>query len=193
MSLITITPPATEPVSLAEARLHLKVDTTDDDTLISALISAVREQAEHRTGRALITQTLELVLDGFPEDIELPKPPALAITSISYYDSNGALQVLDSADYSLDSDSEPAWLVPAYGLSWPATYNMPNAVRVRYTAGYGAASDVPTAYKAWILAALSTMYNIREQIVIERGALMTIPRNFADGLLDPYLIGSRLF
>lgn len=192
MSLIIITPPATEPVTLAEARLHLKVDSTDDDTLISALITAMREQAEHRTGRAFITQTLELVLDAFPADIELPRPPALAITSVKYYDTNGTQQTMDAALYSLDSNSEPAWLVPAYGESWPATYGIPNAVRVRYTAGYGAASDVPSAIKAWILSGLSTMYNIREQVVVG-GVMSPLPRSFMDGLLDPYVIGSRFF
>ncbi|MFA6204486.1 MAG: head-tail connector protein [Gallionella sp.] len=185
MPLITITAPATEPVSLAEARLHLKVDSTDDDTLISALITAVREQAEHRTGRAFITQTLELVLDSFPAAFELPQPPALAITSVKYYDTNGALQTMAASLYSLDSDSAPARLVPAYGEVWPATYGIPNAVRVRYTAGYGAAgSDVPGAAKAWILCALTFMYD-------NRG--MPLPRDFMSGTLDSLVIGSRLF
>jgi uncharacterized phiE125 gp8 family phage protein len=191
MSLIIITPPATEPVSLAEARSHFKVDSTDDDTLISALISTARSQAEHRTGRAFITQTLELVLDSFPADIELPMPPAIGITSVSYYDSNGTLQTLDASEYSLDRDSEPGWLVPAYGASWPATYGMPNAVRIRYTAGYGAASDVPEPIKTWIKMAASTMYNQRDGII--DGRFGEVPRDFFAAMLDPYLIGSRLF
>jgi uncharacterized phiE125 gp8 family phage protein len=191
MSLITITPPATEPVTLAEARLHLKVDSTDDDTLISALITAMREQAEHRTGRAFITQTLELVLDGFSADLELPRPPALAITSVKYYDNTGALQTLDAANYSIDSNMEPGWLIPAYGMSWPSTYSTPNAVRVRYTAGYGAASDVPESIKTWIKMALSTIYNQRDSII--DGRFGEIPRDFFAAFLDPYVIGSRFF
>lgn len=192
MSLIVITAPATEPVTLAEARLHLKVDSTDDDTLISALITAARQQAEHRTGRALITQTLEKVLDAFPSDIELPMPPAIAITSVKYINTSGTEQTLDTDQYSLDKDSEPGWLTPAYGVAWPATYSVPNAVRVRYTAGYGAAAAVPQSIKSWMLMAIGTMYDHRATMIVG-AAVSEVPRDFFAGLLDQYVIGTRLF
>lgn len=192
MSLIIITPPATEPVSLAEARLHLKVDSTDDDTLITALIVAAREQAEHRTGRAMITQTLEKVLDAFPADIELPMPPAISITSVKYLDTSGVEQTLASDQYSLDSDSEPGWLTPAYGVTWPATYSAPNAVRVRYTAGYGAASDVPQSIKSWMLLAIGTLYDHRNPVIVGT-IVQDLPRDFLAALLDRYVIGTRYF
>lgn len=187
MALIVITQPAVEPVSLAEAKLHCKVDGSDDDTLITGLITAARQQAEHRTGRALCTQTLEQVLDAFPDAVKLPMPPAKTVVSVKYFDANGAEQTMPDTDYSLDKDSTPGWLVPAFGLTWPSTYAIANAVRVRYTAGYGVAADVPQSIKVWMLMAISTMYNQREGIIT--GAIVAeVPRDFFAGLLDPYWV-----
>jgi uncharacterized phiE125 gp8 family phage protein len=189
MTLIVITAPATEPVTLAEAKLHCKVDGTEDDALITALIAAARQQAEHRTGRALITQTLEVVLDAFPDAVKLPMPPAVSITSIKYIDMVGVQQTLDTSAYSLDKDSQPGWVTPAYDTNWPETYNVPNAVRVRYVAGYGTAADVPQSIKAWILMAVAALYTQREGIAVgNMNTVNEIPRDFFAGLLDPYWI-----
>lgn len=189
MPLIIITAPTEEPVTLAEAKLHCKVDGTDDDTLLTALIVAARQQAEHRLGRALCTQTLEKVLDIFPDGIKLPMPPAVSVTSVKYLDADGTEQTLSGASYTLDKDSAPGWLVPAYGLSWPDTRAVPNAVRVRYVAGYGAATAVPQSIKAWMLMAISTMYGQREAIIT--GIIVAeVPRDFFAGLLDPYWVPS---
>jgi len=186
MPTIIITEPTGEPITLAEARLHCKVDGTDDDTLITALIVAARQQAEHRTGRALCTQTLEKVLDMFPDDIKL-QPRVQAISSVKYIDIDGVEQTLSSASYSLDKDSEPGWLVPAYGYAWPDTRAVPNAVRVRFTTGYGEAAAVPQGIKNWMLMAIGTLYGQREAIVI--GApVADVPRDFFAGLLDPYWV-----
>lgn len=185
MALIRITAPATEPLDLATAKLHCRVDGTDEDTLITALIVAAREQAEHETGRALVTQTWELVHDSFPEAFVLRRAPIQSVTSLKYLDSaTGAEQTLAGTDYLLDKDSEPGYVVPAYGKAWPASYGVPNAVRVRYVAGYGVAATVPQAIKQWMLLAIGTMYENRAT----GGAAQTyaIPDNFWGGLLDPY-------
>jgi uncharacterized phiE125 gp8 family phage protein len=187
MTTIVITAPTEEPVTLAEAKVHCKAtDFTDDDALISSLIIAARQQAEHRTGRSLCTQTLELVLDEFPDGFKLIKPPVSAVVSVKYIDTAGVQQTLNSANYSLDNNSEPAWLVPAYGLEWPLTLAVPNAVRVRYTAGYGAAAAVPDTAKTWIKVAISTMYSQREGII--DGRFGEVPRDFFAALLDPLWI-----
>lgn len=189
MPLIVINPPSEEPVTLVEAKLHCKVDGSDDDALITALITAMREQAEHRIGRALCTQTLESVLDAFPDAVKLPKPPTASVTSVKYLDADGLLQTLDAVAYTVDKDSEPGWVVPAYGLAWPDTRTEPNAVRVRYVAGYGAAAAVPKSIKAWILMAVGTLYSQREGIIT--GTIVAeVPRDFFAGLLDPYWIPS---
>jgi uncharacterized phiE125 gp8 family phage protein len=90
-----ITAPKTEPISLVEAKLHLRVTTNDDDTLISSLIKAARQSAENFTNRALASQVLELILDDFPEkEIILPKPPVETVTSIKYTDCEGVESTL---------------------------------------------------------------------------------------------------
>lgn len=187
MTTRLITAPATEPVTLADAKLQCRVDDATDDTLITSLIIAAREQCEHILQRALITQTWEKVLDAFPEDndIELLNPPILAITSIKYIDAVTANEVtLVSNQYSLDKDSEPGWVMPAYGVTWPTALDIANAVRVRYTAGYGAAADVPAAIKNWILLAVKELYDGCGDGQ-EYGKL---PNDFCSGMLDRYRI-----
>ena len=191
MTLKLITAPATEPVSLADAKLHLRVDGSDEDDLITALIQASREAAEHQLGRALITQEWERVLDAFPPaEIELGMPPVTGITSVTYIDTAEVSTVMDAADYSLDADRLPGWLLPAYGEDWPSTLDTPNAVRVRFVCGYGAsASDVPAAIVAWIKIRIGTLYKHREQIAVGV-SVSDLPGAFVDRLLDPYRVWS---
>lgn len=156
MPLLLITPPGTEPVTAADIKAAARIDgTIFDAQLNSLLIPAMREEAEHRTGRRLITQTVELVLDAFPpgQHIDLQLPDAQTITSIKYLDPAGAEQTLAGTVYQLDPDSVPSHALLKPSQSWPATQDVPNAVRVRYTVGYGpAATDVPSNIRLWIIA-----------------------------------------
>lgn len=182
MSLVLITAPAEEPVTLSEAKLHLRVDHSADDTLITALIVAAREQAEHKTGRVLVTQTWEQVLDAFPADeMRLDVPPVQSITSVKYLDEAGDEQTLDGAAYSLDAAKLPGWLFPA--SEWPATYDGANAVRVRMVCGYGAASAVPATIKAWMLLHVGAGYRQREAFA-QGAAPAELPNRYVDALLD---------
>lgn len=187
MSLRLITAPSGLPVRLDEARLQARLDTTDDDPLLEIYLQQLVEAAQHRTGRALITQTWELVLDAFPAcEILVPLPPLQAVISIKYDDSAGNEQTLSAADYKVDTASVPGRIVPAYGKSWPATLAQIAVVRVRFTAGYGAAETVPAGIRHWMLARLATYAACREQLA-ERQTL-ELPRDYTDGLLDPYRI-----
>lgn len=184
MGIKLITGPSVEPVTLAEAKAHARILTSDEDSLITSLIVAARRMAERRTGRAFITQTWELALDAFPEDIELPLPPAQSIDSVKYLDINGVQQTLSSTEYLLDTYSEPAWLTVAYGKSWPATYEVPNAVKIRWLAGYGdTASAVPQELRQWILSQVAYWYAQRESVSIG-GIVNLMPYN--EALLDSY-------
>ena len=178
---------STEPVTLAEAKRHLREDlvNTDNDTDISAAIKAARHACEERLQRTLITTTWQLTLDAFPEAIYLPMARIIAVSALQYYDADGALQTLSGADYLVDTASEPGYIVPGYGLSWPATQDRINAVVVTYTAGYGAAaSDVPAPIKQWIKLALGDLYEIRKR----SSDKAELPHQFVDDLIAPYKI-----
>lgn len=186
MALKLITAPASEPVTLTEAKAHLRIDTTDDDALITSLIIAARSEAEKITRRALVNQTWELALDSFHcREISLPFPRLQSVTSVKYVDVSGVEQTLDTLMYQVDADSEPARIAPVYGAFWPATMVQLNAVRIRYVAGYGAAAaTVPDAIKAWIKVRVATLYENREGI--SSGNVSQTP--FIDGLLDEYRV-----
>lgn len=185
MSAKLITAPASEPITLAEAKAHLRVTDTDEDDLISAYIVSAREVCEQQLGRALVTQTWEKVLDAFPaNEIVLPWPPLLAITSVKYIDTAGTEQTLGAATYALDTYSEPGWLLLADGEEWPETRDVANAVKIRYTAGYGAAAAVPQSIKAWIKLYVGALYENREA----SSEKPVNAHNFVPGLLDRYRI-----
>ncbi len=186
MALRRITDAATEPVTLSEAKAHLRVTASDEDALITALITAARTTCENEIRRSLITQTWELTLDQFPDAIELPYPPIIGITSVEYIDAtSGTETTLSSASYTLDAKSEPGWLVPAYGYNWPSTRDEINAVTVTYTAGYGNAAAVPEAIKGWIKLMVGHLCENREAVVVG-ASVAKLP--FAAGLLDPYRV-----
>lgn len=185
MALRRIIDATVEPVSLAEAKEHLRVTHALDDALIAALITAARQVAENELGRALMTQTWQKTLDQFPASIELPYPPVQAIQSVTYLDDSGALTLLAPASYTLDERSEPGWLVPAYGYEWPTTLDSVNAVTITYTAGYADAAAVPAAIKAWINLHVGHLYENRESTV---PGISIAPLPFLPGLLDGYRV-----
>lgn len=142
---LVTTAPATEPLSVSDAKTHTRIDETAEDSLITDYIAAGRQLIENQTWRALITQTVTVKLDHFPIwDIWLPRSPAQSITSIQYVDTNGDTQTVSSSNYTLDTYSTPSAITPAYGQVWPTARCQRNSVTVVYVAGYGdAASDVP--------------------------------------------------
>lgn len=189
MGLTLVTPPAEEPVTLDEAKLHCRVDAgiTEHDALLSALIVAAREQVESETGRALVSQTWRLTLDCFPPlPIVLPRAPLVSVDSISYLDTSGDSQTLNPAAYRVVTDEVLGKVVPVFGGQWPAARRTEGAVTVKFVAGYGEAQDVPQAIKQWILLAVGGWYGQREAIVA--GQVAELPRGYWRALLDPYRI-----
>lgn len=186
MSYKLITGPLTEPVSLAEAKLHLKIDSdTTDDNLISLLITAAREQAEMYTRRAFIAQTWELQEDCFEGgEILLEKTPVQSVTSIKYYDTNGVEQTLSTSVYGLNQADEPNEVYLKYGMVWPVVRGEENDVKIRFVAGY---STVPASVKAAMLLIIGHLYENREDVVVGR-QVNDLPKG-SKYLLDPF----RLF
>jgi|TARA_R100000084_G_scaffold109442_1_gene76894 uncharacterized phiE125 gp8 family phage protein len=162
------TAPASEPISTAEAKTQLRIDGSSEDTLIGNYITVARQTLEILMRRAFITQTITLKYDKFPSRIRLPRPPAISVTSIQYVDTNGATQTWSASDYTVDSQIEPASIVPAYDKDYPDTRDIPNAVTVTYTAGYGAASDVPENIKLAIRLLVGHYYENREATTIKK-------------------------
>jgi uncharacterized phiE125 gp8 family phage protein len=195
-----VTGPAAEPVSLVAAKNHLRVDGAYDDTLISALITAAREYAEHFTQRAFFTQTWTLSLDLFPFvvpaftnwidafAITLPRPRLIAVTSITYYDQSGTQQTLSPEQYAVDTFSEPARLTPVSGGTWPyPSVFVPGTVKITYATGsYGDGVEVdtcPLSIQQAILLLIGHWYAQREAVAV---AMMS-PVPFAvEALLGPY-------
>ncbi len=159
------TAPDDEPVSLAEAKLHLRVDMTDDDDLITGLITAAREWSEGYQNRAYITQTITLTLDEFPETFELPQAPLISVTSIKYIDTAGVQQTLSTDVYDVDTESEPGRVALAYSQCWPTIRGDINSVEVIFQAGYGdAGADVPASVKSAMKLLIGHLYEHREMV-----------------------------
>ncbi len=188
MALVLVTPPSTEPISLSEAKTHLRVENTDDDTFISALITAARETVETITRRALVTQTWDYILDDWPDGdtITLPLPPLQSVVSVTYKDKDGNIQTFANSNYVVDTASEPGRLVLTDDANWPSDELYPaGAITVEFTAGYGAATAVPQSLKQAMLLLIGHWYENREAVAVT-GAIPKEMPLAVDALLWPY-------
>lgn len=194
MTLKLITDPTTEPITTALAKQQCNVDSDDTskDDLFAIFIPAARQECEHELGRVLITQTWERVLNSFPTDspivagaIKLGHPPVKTIVSVKYLDTDNVEQTVSSANYTLDADRLPGWVVPINDYTWPATLDYVSTVRARFTAGE--ASAVPATVKAWMLLRIATMYEFRAEFMAS-GSLAPLPNRFHSGLIDRYRV-----
>lgn len=194
--------PEVEPLSLAQARDHCRIDpdNTEEDLLLESAIVAARALAEAQLNRQLITQHWIVSYDSFPSaafnplnllvpftsEIAIPLSPVQEL-SINYFnETDPGLQLLDPLTYELDRFAVRPRVRPVFGQTWPVTAVRFGALQLNVTAGYGdTGEDVPKAIIQWIKCAVASMYEHRD-IVTERGALMMNP--FLDGLLDPYRI-----
>lgn len=197
--------PAAEPLSVAEAKLHSRVEVLDDDALIARLIVAMRQRAEVRLRRRLLTQTWDLSLDAWPtprydggrrrEQLYLPATvpaeisgqlagygPLQSVVSITYLDATRTVQTIDPADYRV-IPGLPGRIFPITGKAWPAVLREPACITVRFTGGFADATDPRLeCVKQWMLVNIGTFYEQRESILV--GGVAT-PITLCDSLLDP--------
>ncbi len=184
MGLKLVTPPEVEPVTLAEAKAHLRLETTADDAFVTSLIPAARELVEIFLRRALITQTWELTLDGFPWNrylvysvsaIDIPRPPLQSVEWIKYTDTAGQVQTMRPDQYVVDASSDQMGRVAlAWTEFWPLTRYTINSVAIRFKAGYGdSPEDVPPGIRLAICRQVSDLYENREDVVIGQSVSLT--------------------
>lgn len=194
LPLLSVTSaPATEPLTLTEAKLFLRVTHSSEDALITGLITAARIHCETRTRRAFITQTVtqsfaELFADGAP--MLLARAPVASISSVTYVDSDGTTQTLSSDAYRLITTSGPT----AGRATLEATddYSAPTLdgtraypVTVTTVCGYGSASSVPAGIKSAMYLLIGDLYEQRAETVAGsvQGTRFTVDR-----LLAPYCL-----
>lgn len=214
MPTLTIKTAATDaPVTLDEAKLHLRVTDTSEDALISVLIEAATADAENITCRALMPQVWTYTADAFPgwvyryqdgrwplraypvtrhsdsNEIVLRRPPVTGIESVKYVDAaTGTLSTLDQSLYQLASANDyAARLVPSFGNTWPVAREQPEAVQVVFSCGYADAASVPAPIKAWIKLRIGALYENRESLVVGQ-RLVALDLPFVDSLLDSYRV-----
>ncbi len=163
---IALTPPALEPVSLAEARLYLRLDASDEDALLSTLITAARLMVEAASGRTLIDQSWRIVMDRWPAsgEIRLPLSPVSEIVSARVYDLLGAAQPVEASALSLDTAADP----PAIRVisEVPEIGRERGAIEIDVVAGFGAAGDaVPALLRQAILRLACRWFEQRGDVV----------------------------
>ena len=203
MELKVITPPAAEPLSTAEAKLHLRVDHASDDTLISALIVAAREHVENYIVGSLVEQTRAVYLSAWPySPFRLPCGPVQGIDPVKYTDSDGVEHTVSEDLYYLSPGGE---LCIEPFESWPtARLRGPGAIEITYTPGYepvvtvipGEGDDpdteetdydanIPQAIKQAMLLLIGEWYEQREAAADTKHTIQTIPWGVKQ-LLAPY-------
>jgi uncharacterized phiE125 gp8 family phage protein len=175
-SLTRQTQPAVEPVTLSEAKAHLRVDTTADDAYISSLISAAREWCEQYLDRSLVHTQWVMRFDKFPPDgtmdIELPRPPmatagTATAVALTFTHENGTTATYSTASYRVDRDGVPGTVKTLYGQTWPPHLQDDNAISVTWWGGYGASgTNVPAAIRHAMLMLVGFWYENRSTVLV---------------------------
>lgn len=182
-------PPAEEPVTLAEAKTYLRVDADNDDTLIGNLISAARIACEGYTARAFVNRDISVFADQWPVanscaeaiGFSLPKPPLSDVSAIEIFDAAHSHTALAADQYFVDTVSVPGQVILEQSAMMPLAGQVANGIAIHFTAGYGAASDVPAPIRQAILQMTAYLYD-------NRGESNALTRSGAAELLQPFRI-----
>jgi uncharacterized phiE125 gp8 family phage protein len=187
MRLELLSAPATEPVTLAEVKTRLRIDDASDDAGVTRLIASATKHAESITRRAFVTQSWALTLDAFPAgSISLPLPPLQSVEEITYIDSTGATVVLATTEYLVDKNGMIGMIHRAYNKQWPITRTQPMAVRIKFTAGYGNATAVPSDLASAMMLLVAHWDQNREPVVV--GTIVSSVPLSVDSLLAPFVV-----
>lgn len=171
--------PSATPFDVEELKTFLRINGLTDayeDALLELLIKAAVGVCESYCRIALIQQTWQAKLDAFCDEIVLPRPPLIAVSSITYVDSAGATQTVDSSVYQLDSFNRPGRVLLAYNQSWPSTRAQNQAVTITWTAGYGTdGTSVPENLKNGLKLLCGAFYAMRESLDLGKSSEIPLP------------------
>ncbi len=174
-------------LTTAEAKTHLKVDTSADDTYIDNLISAATESAQIFTNRYFINTTITQHGDTWSDIATLFKSKVSSITHIKYFDSDNSEQTLATSVWISDINHQPARIGLKPNQSFPSLADRINAVNCKYVVGYGsAASDVPEGIREAVLLIVGNLYENRQEVVVGH-SVNELPKS-AQYLLEQYKI-----
>jgi len=185
---VTAYPADISVVSLSEAKDHLRVSNTADDTLITNLILAATQAAQNYTNRFFINHSVRMDCDTWEETLYFYKSPVFSSTTVEYYGTSATIyDVWDSSNYIVDKVHEPARLLLQADKSYPDLADRKAAIKITYVSGYGtAASDVPQAIKQAVLLMVGNFYENRQEVVV--GRIATEMPKSAQYLLDQYKV-----
>jgi uncharacterized phiE125 gp8 family phage protein len=186
MALVLTSGPAVEPVTIAEAKAHLRLDGASEDVLVASLILTARLHVEGALGLALINQTWMHVLDRWPPaaSVDIPIAPLQAVTAVRVRDAAGAATLLPPTSYLVDIASMPPRLV--WNNAAPVTPGrVANGIEIDLSVGFGAtAASVPAPLKHAVLMLTSHWYEHRDPVEIGSTAAR-IPDAVSD-LIQPF-------
>ena len=186
MTLITLTAPAVEPVTVAEMRDQVRQDSTAEDALLASYIRAARVRVEGFTRRRLISQEVEFRRDGLGGVIRLPVDPVISLDQITYLDTAGTEQVLSGSLYRMRRSVMPFEVIPTPNAVWPAVLADLDTVGIVLTVGYGPdPEDVPEDFRAAIRGLAAHYYANREAVSPDAGP--ELPLGVRDLLLPNVL------
>ncbi|MGM0561053.1 MAG: head-tail connector protein [Pseudomonadota bacterium] len=177
MNLTIVTPPAIEPVSVAQLKAFCRIDHDDSDDLVEALGTSAREYVEQALGRTFLTTTYSLKLPAFPshgERIELPRGPLQSVEDVSYTNKDGSTTPVEETDYHVAGVGNVLGMVPSLSpkTRWPDDVaDEPEAVAITFKCGYGAnASDTPQRLRLCIKALTAWWFEQREPGLVASNA-----------------------
>lgn len=196
IGLTLTTAPASEPVSRADMKEHLRIASADTtyDSLVDALIVSARRLVEARSHRALIHRTLTATLDYFPgnnEPIYLPWSPLSSVTSVYYIDAEGNSTLWASTEYLAITNKEPGRIVLKYDKTWPTTRYQPQAATIVYVAGHASSAGATVPQEAThCIKMLCSHWFENPAAVITGTTAMALP--FAvESLLQSFTVGDE--
>lgn len=173
-SLIRVTDSDTEPVTTPEAKTHLRVDISDDDSYIDTLITAARQYVEQVTRRSLYTQTWRVNLRHWPGGnfIKLPMAvPLQSVTHVKHFNESDVESTFNSSNYFVDTDSKPGRVWLKDGQNWPSdSLREYNPIQITYIAGESSVGDIEQLYKNLILLLVAHWYENREPVIVGTSA-----------------------